>query len=285
MNPRLILAFAAIAGLCRAGNTERAVLAAMKLAEQPNYSWTSAIHDDARSYELEGKFDRRGLTWMRLPMVKAIAQRLGRDADTQVEAVFKSSDAFVIRTNDGWKQLGELPKRHRDWVEAETVVVMPRHRVGWGGMGGGSILEPNDPFATDPFPVVMHVPPSRDQARPYCNAQFGVSHPHDELAIIVSSFTDLKLEGDVATGTLSDLGAQLLLVRDGQEHIQTGAAAGVFKLFIEDGLVTRYQLRMEGILFVDRKRVTVRQISATSIRQIGTTTVEVAEEARRKLGG
>jgi hypothetical protein len=50
-----------------------------------------------------------------------------------------------------------------------------------------------------------------------------------------------------------DLGAQLLLVRDGQDHIKPLCAAGLFKLVIKNGIVTRYTLRLEGILLVDRK--------------------------------
>lgn len=282
----LLAAFTA--GICQAVPTDKAILAAMKLSEQPNYAWSCVVNDDARAYDIEGKVDRRGWTWMRLPMVKAIAQRLGREADTQIEAVFKSADAFVIRTNDGWKQLAELPKRHRDWIDGESVVVMPRHaRAGWG-MAGGSILDPNDPFAhdpfaNDPFPVLMHVPAEPDN-RPYSNAQFAVSHPHDELAIVVSTFAAMNVEGDVASGVLSDLGAQLLLIRDGQNHIQTVAAAGAFRLFMQHGIVTRYHLRLEGVLLVDRKRVRVRQSSDTQIRSIGATTLEIPDEARRKLG-
>lgn len=277
----LLAAFAA--GNCQAGPTDKAILAAMKLSEQPNYAWSCVVNDDARSYDIEGKVDRCGWTWMRLPMVKAIARRLGRDADTQIEAVFKSADMFVIRTDDGWKQLGELPKRHRDWTDGETMVVMPHHPSGGWGMAGGSMLDPNDPFAHDPFPMLMHVPVEPD-TRPYSNAQFGMSHPHDELAIVVSTFAAMNVEGSVASGVLSDLGAQLLLIRDGQDHIQTMAAAGAFKLFMHHGIVTRYQLRLEGVLLVDRKRVRVRQISDTQIRSIGATTIEIPDEARRKLG-
>lgn len=284
MKSSLVPLLAALAtGTCHAGPTDTAILAAMKLSEQPNYAWTCVVNDDARMYNIEGKVDRRGWTWMRLPMVKAIAQRLGRDADTQIEAVFKSADAFVIRTHDGWKQLGELPKRHRDWLDGDTVVVMPRHTAGGWGRAGGSILDPNDPLANDPFPMVLHLQAERD-THAYSNAQFAISHPHEELAIVVSSCTDMKVEGDVACGVLSDLGAQLLLIRDGQEQIQPIAAAGVFKLFMQHGLVTRYQLRLEGLLVVERKKVLVRQSSDTRIRSIGATSVDVPDEARRKLG-
>lgn len=279
------------AGICPAGSADKAILAAMKLSEQPNYSWTSTVTDDARTYDIEGKTSRRGWTWMRLPMIKSVAQRLGRDADTQVEAVFKNSDEFVIRTIDGWKGLQELPKRHRDWVDDREIWVVPRHSGPSWGMGASTGIfdpndpfgDPNDPFNLDPFPVILHRAPSREESRPYCNAQLALSHPHDELGIIVSSFANLKVEGDVVSGLLSDIGAQLLLVREGQEHIQPVAAAGAFKLFIEKGLVTKYLLRLEGILMVDRKRVIVRQTSNTVVKNIGKTAFEVPAEARRKL--
>src|SRR3954462_9711629 len=86
-----------------AGPTERAILAAMKLSEEPSYRWTSSISDDARSYDLEGKTDGSGCTWMRLPMIKIFAERLGRQAGPDLEAFFRSSSEYVVRTEDGWK--------------------------------------------------------------------------------------------------------------------------------------------------------------------------------------
>lgn len=122
--------------------------------------------------------------------------------------------------------------------------------------------------------------------RGYSNAQFALSRPHEELAVIVSSHTELKVEGDRATGTLSDLGAQLLLVHAGQDGIEPVAAAGEFdELIIRGGIVTRYRLRLEGILLVGRKRIIVRQASDTVIKQVGSTSFEVPEEVRQKLEG
>jgi len=220
------------------------------------------VSDDARVYDFEGKKDRSGYTWMRLPMVKEFARRLGREAGTELEAVFRSSTACVVRTERGWQTIYELPRRAWDW---------------------------NDDF--DPWghaslpPMVLLPPPPADDAweRPSCNAQFGLSEPHAELAVIVGSFTTMTIVGHEVSGTLSDLGAQLLLVREAQDHVQPLVAAGVFKLYMHGGIVTRYDLRLDGILIVDRRRVRVRQQSRTHISGIGATTVEVPDEARRKL--
>ena len=271
------------AGMSQAGPAEKAIVAAMKLSEQPNYSWISSVEDDARSYSVEGKTTKGGCTWMRLPMVKSIAQRLGRDADTEIEAVFRGGSACVLRTNRGWQTLKELPKRADDWNDQMEYWPMPVTAAP-GGYWGRSSHVANDPF--DPFPMALQtipMPAPVEDARPYSNAQFALSHPHDELALIVSSYLDLKVEGDVVTGTLSDLGAQLLLVREGQNHINPVVATGLFKLQLKGGLVVKYFLKLEGILIIDRKKIHVHQASSTTLTNIGTTAFDVPEEAQRKL--
>jgi hypothetical protein len=95
----------------------------------------------------------------------------------------------------------------------------------------------------------------------------------------------MNVEGDVITGTLSDTGAQLLLVGDGPEKIMPIVAGGTFKLVTKNGMVVSYLLQLEGILDVGRKnRVHVHQISNTVIKSVGTTSFEVPDDIRRKLG-
>jgi hypothetical protein len=280
--PVLLLGTAVV---CAGAQSDKVIIAAMKLSEVPSYGWTTTVNDELTTYHVHGKTDASGWTWLRLPMIRSIAQRLGRDADVEVEAYFKRSDAFVIRTEDGWKTLDELPRRHREWVDDRDPWTLPQSsipRIGALGLGSGG--RQNDPFKLDPFPVIQHR--SRGRApRNYGHAQFGLSRPHDELGVIVSSHTELFVEGDVVTGVLSDLGAQLLLVREGQDHIQPLAAAGVFKLQLQRGMVTKYLLRLEGDLMVDGKRVLLRQTSSTEINQLGTASLQLPEEAVRKLGG
>lgn len=277
--PALTLATAV---LCAGGQADQAIIAAMKLSEVSSYGWTTTVNDEVHTYHIHGKTDASGWTWLRLPMIKSIAQRLGREADAEVEAYFKSSRAFVIRTGEGWQTLEELPRRHREWVDDRDPWTMPQSsipRIGALGLGRGG-----SGFQLDPFPVIQHRLPGRAQ-RNYGHVQFGLSRPHDELAVIVSSHANLVVEGDIATGVLTDLGAQLLLVRDGQNHIEPIAAAGVFKLQLQGGMVTKYLLRLEGDLMVDGKRVLLRQTSSTEINQLGAAHLQLPEEAVRKLGG
>jgi hypothetical protein len=278
--PALLLGAAAV---CTGAQSDQVIIAAMKLSEMPSYGWTTTVNDEVHTYHIHGKTDESGWTWLRLPMIKSIAQRLGREADVEVEAFFKTGDAFVIRTDDGWKTLEELPRRHREWVDDRDPWTLPQSSIPRiGALGPGSRGSQTDPFKLDPFPVIHHRTRAR-APRNYGHVQFGLSRPHDELSVIVSSHAELVVEGDVATGVLSDLGAQLLLVRDGQDHIQPIAAAGIFKLHLQGGMVTKYLLRLEGDLMVDGKRILLRQTSSTEINQLGVANLQLPEEAVRKL--
>lgn len=270
--------FILLTAAVRGGPVETTIIAAMKLSDVPNYSWTTTVMDDARTYDIEGKAVREGFCWQRQPMPQSIARRLGGDRDHELEAVFKGPTQFVIHTGSGWKRLDELPRRHRDWVDEDAPFYVP---VMLPPAINSGIDAPYDPSG---FPSVVYVPVPRAKGkRPYSNFQFALSLPHEELAVIVSSFGNLAVDGDIATGTLSDLGAQLLLVHDGHEDIRPLVATGAFKLWSKDAVVVKYFVKLAGIVVFDKKQILVRQESSTVVKSIGTTTIEIAEEARRKL--
>src|SRR4051794_19567295 len=67
-----LIAFLATTLLAVADPIDSATLAAMRLSEAPNYSWSSSVTDDAHSYVKTGKYRRDGYTWATLPMVESI---------------------------------------------------------------------------------------------------------------------------------------------------------------------------------------------------------------------
>jgi hypothetical protein len=97
---------------------------------------------------------------------------------------------------------------------------------------------------------------------------------------------DFQPTADGVTGTLSDVGARLLLVREGQEgRITPLVAAGNFRLQIQNGSVTRYSVQLEGVLLVDKKKkILVHQTSSTIVKGVGTSGFDVTDEIKRKLG-
>ncbi len=262
------------------GPTEAAIMATMRLSDQPNYSWVATISDDARTYDIDGKIVRGGFTNVKMPVINAVRRRLGRDAaDPRVELLFRGNVACVIRTGDGWLSPHELP-----WPdEPETdLMVLPGPSI--GPMAGGSI---RGSLQGTVLQRTRIRDPREREDRAYSNLQLAVSPPHEELAVIVGSHQDLKVEGETVRGTLTDLGAQLLLVRDGQKEITPLRATGSFTLWMREGLVAKYQVRLEGVLLVDtprgRREIEVHQSTDTIVKNIGTTVVEVPAQARTKL--
>lgn len=269
-----------VAVTAHAESGEKAIVAAMKLSEESSYGWHSSVRDDAQSYEIEGKTSN-GYTWQRQPMPQIIAKRLGRGAGDLLEAIFKDTHHYVIATETGWKTLRELPKRRDNRQDDEWLYVSaPVWR---------SPDMPADESAFDLFglPPAIYLPVIRDDddrpQRPYSNAQFALALPHQELAIVVSCHTELCVEGNVASGSLNDIGAQLLLVHDGHEYIKPVVATGRFKLWLQDGSVAKYMLELAGILVVERKAVYVRQKSTTVLKEVGTTAFTLPLAAQQKL--
>jgi hypothetical protein len=239
------------------------------------------VMDDAQSYHIEGK-THGGYTWQRQPMPRVIAKRLGRGASRELESIFRGPLEYVVRTERGWQTIKELPKQHPDWNDGEW------YHVAVPGIHSSDM--PADLAQIDPFglPPAVYMPVLREQEesdRPYSNAQFARALPHEELAVVVSSYVDFTIEGDVAEGTLTDIGAQLLLVHDGHEYIKPVTAAGRFKLWMNSGQLVKYTLELAGILVIERDAVYVRQTSTTLVRDVGTASFDVPAYVRRKLGG
>ncbi len=252
----------------------------MKLSEVRNYSWTCHVVDDAQSYDIVGKTLADGATWQRQPMPKGIARRLGRDAGRELEAIFVAPQRFVVATAEGWRTLDELPKRHRDWQDESEWYYVSLPVVRSPSMPA----DENDPHGFNLPPVIFPILRERDPDRAYTNAQFALALPHDQLAIVVSSHDEWRVDGDQVSGSLTDLGARLLLVYDGHEYITPVVADGRFRLVVAGGVVTRFTVELAGIVVVDDRPVVVRQKSTTRISEIGTTQFALPGDARERLG-
>lgn len=260
-------------------------MAAMKVPDSPNYSWRTEVADDARSYDIVGSTDRAtDFSVVTLPMALPSSRRGPRGvapSQTLVTAVYKGGEQFVVQGENGWRRLEELA------LTGES---------GRGRRGG----PPGGPFGGPPGVGGSRTRSSRTggrgpasgeetDPRGYSNLQNTLSRPHEEIAIIVAGATDLKAEGEVVSGVLSETAAKLLLVHAGQKDIIPLHAAGTVRLWVKGGALVKYETRLEGVLRVEnssgRREVTVNQTATTTLSEVGTTKLEVAPEAAKKLGG
>ncbi|MBI5769023.1 MAG: hypothetical protein HZA93_14610 [Verrucomicrobia bacterium] len=282
------LALAGVAGVLAivsalAAPTDTAIVAAMKLPDFPNYSWVSEIVDDARSYEVVGKTDRAtDYSLVTMPMVGAVRRRAVRGSsgtDNQATALFRGAERFVLQTDNGWRLPEEMPAMAARSSRGGS----PGGGYPGGGFPGG--MRGRGRRGGGPFPSEDGSPPTPA----YSNLQQTLSRPHEEIAIIVAGYTELKAEeGGVFSGTLNETAAKLLLVHAGQNEITPLRASGTFRLWIANGTLVKYETKLEGTLQVETRsakhEVVVHQRSTTTLKDAGATTFEVPDEARKKLG-
>lgn len=277
----LLLPWLAVLGglSLQAGPAESAILAAMRLSEQPSYSWVSTIEDDVRTYDVQGMTRRDGFTRLRMPMTESIRRRLGRAAmDSTLDVIYHGKSRCVIDTTDGWKNVGELPWLVERRYQPDALALSPA-LIGLGLPGQMSNMAP-------PPPRSRRVRPRSEAAAVdgYSTLQLALNHPHEDLGVIVSSHAELHCEGETAHGTLNSIGALLLLVRDDNAEIEPQQAAGTFKLWMRGGAVSKYQVKLEGVLVVGARTFEVKQTTTTVLRDVGVTKFNVPDEARLKLG-
>jgi hypothetical protein len=276
--------FAAAVSL--AGPTEDAIVAIMRLSERPNYTWVATVADDARTYEIDGKIASDGFSFVKMPAINSVRRKLGRDVtDSRIDAIFRGNVDCVVRTDAGWFRVEELP-------EPEAISDYERlgaaSRSGTIGLPSGALPPGMGGSATHRVRRTAVVAPVEQEKRNYSNLQFAICPPHEELGVIVSSHSHIAVEGDTVSGTLTELGAQLLLVRDGQREITPVQASGTFKIWLRHGTVSRYQVTLQGTLAVTlpksgRVNLNVSQRTLTVLSDIGTTKVDVPDIARAKL--
>ena len=275
-----LLAFACVASVGAtigfADTIDRAIIAAMTLSQEPNYSWFSTIDDESASYEMEGRTTGAGIVWVRMSTNRALGKRFGHQIESHVEGLVAHGANSVWRIGDEWKSWGELALAREREVKRPRGGTMVRGSANAGSFGipGGRTLGAAAPFLED-----KRGSPSAPIQ------QFAVTYPHEELAIIVSSHTTMEVSNDIATGTLSDMGAALLLLRDGQTDVEPVATRGRFKVWLKNDVVNRYQLFLDGVVVIGRgKKTNVHVNVDTTVKDIGTTQVAIPDEARLKLG-
>jgi hypothetical protein len=263
-----VCCIAVVAGtIVRSSPVDNAILAAMKLRDADSYHWIATVDDNSRFYTIEGKTRKDGYTLVNMPMINSIQRKLGGSGSDIQTAVFKGDADFVVATLEGWKTRAELAAT--PLVAPEQFKLSGRPR-GPAGMGAGLPIRPGNPGFR------------------YSNLQLNLSHPHDEIGIIVGCYAEIQTDAAGVTGTLSEEGAKLLLVHPGQNEITPLHARGTFKLWFKEGALVKYEVQLTGTIAVgtgsNRWEVSLHQTVTTDLNGVGTTTFDLPEEAKRKLG-
>jgi hypothetical protein len=237
------LAAAFAAAFSYAGPTDDVAAAASKLAEAPNYGWTVTTEFANSQFPA---MPSNGVTEKGGYTVVTTAFN-GRTIQTVVKG-----DQMVMQNQEGtWLTMDEMRQQFGGGGGAVGARGGGRGRM---MMGGGGAMN----FSKD-------------------------------TANYVAKMTDVKVVEGAIVGTLSaeDVAPSLMFGRGapgGQTPPAPKNASGSVKFWLKDGAITKYAVNVKGT--VTTPNGDEREIDLTTtveIKNLGTTTVVVPEEAKKKL--
>ena len=111
--------------------------------------------------------------------------------------------------------------------------------------------------------------------------------PAADAADLLSKTKDMKQEGDMYSGDLTEAGAKDLLTmgfrRPGSQAAATNAQGSV-KFWLKDGALTKYQTKVTGrTQNWNGEDMDVDRTVTIEIKDVGATKIDLPEEARKKL--
>jgi len=111
--------------------------------------------------------------------------------------------------------------------------------------------------------------------------------PVAQAAELVAGAKELRKEGDAYAGELTEEGAKALLSFSGRSGGVDGPtvrnAKGSVKFWLKDGALSKYETKVTGNVSFNGNDRDVDRSSTVEIKDVGTTKVEVPEEAKKKL--
>jgi hypothetical protein len=115
----------------------------------------------------------------------------------------------------------------------------------------------------------------------------GLKTPAAEIEDIVSKSGELKKDGDVISGPLTEEGAKALLAggfgRRGGNRPPPKEAKGSVKIWVKDGEIAKYETKVSGKVDRNGEDVDIERTTTTEIKDVGKTKIEVPDDAKKKL--
>ncbi|PWU10473.1 MAG: hypothetical protein C5B50_25570 [Verrucomicrobia bacterium] len=110
--------------------------------------------------------------------------------------------------------------------------------------------------------------------------------PAAQAEDLAGKVSEVKRDGDVYSGDLTEEGAKSQLMfggRGGGNGPEISEAKGSVKFWVKDGLLSKYELKVQGKVSFNGNDRNVDRTTTVEIQDIGSTKVEVPDEAKKKL--
>jgi len=110
--------------------------------------------------------------------------------------------------------------------------------------------------------------------------------PAAQVEELVGKTQEIRKEGDAYTADLTEAGAKGQLSmggRRGGAAPEVSNAKGSVRISLRDGLVSKYELRLQGTMTFNGEDRDVSRTTTIEIKDVGKTNLEVPDDARKKL--
>jgi hypothetical protein len=114
----------------------------------------------------------------------------------------------------------------------------------------------------------------------------GLRAPVEQATEIAAGAKELKKDGDVIAGDLTEDAAKTLMRfrrGGGGEGPAISGAKGSAKFWIKDGVLTKYEFKVSGKMDFNGNEIDMDRTTTVEIKDVGATKVEVPEAAKKKL--
>jgi hypothetical protein len=110
--------------------------------------------------------------------------------------------------------------------------------------------------------------------------------PGAQAADLADKAKELKAEGDAISGELTEDGAKALMSfgGGGGQAPTIAGAKGTVKFWIKDGALVKFEYNVQGKMTFGTREIDRNTTTTVEIKDVGSTKVEVAEDAKKKLG-
>jgi hypothetical protein len=111
--------------------------------------------------------------------------------------------------------------------------------------------------------------------------------PSEDVVDMAKHLQDVKKEGEVYSGELTEAGAKALLGLNrragGGGGMNVPAGKGSAKFWVTDGVLSKLEVKLEGAIEFGGNEMDVKRTSTTVIKEIGSTKLDVPDAAKAKL--
>jgi hypothetical protein len=109
--------------------------------------------------------------------------------------------------------------------------------------------------------------------------------PAAEVQDLLTKVADLKKDGDVYSGDLTEKGAKDLMMGFRRRRAGPGPtdAKGSVKFWIKDGALTKFQTHVTGKVEFNGEERDIDRTVTTEVKDVGTTKLSLPDEAKKKL--